>query len=211
MSLCCSNCPLLFPRKAASNDAAPKLLSPDKSALHSTRFSQLDTVLRGLRAFTHIFPQGSLLFPSPLVLQSILSLMLTICLSDESPLRPGLAPPPLGLGVGEGSSASFGSGSGDGEPVWPLGDSASPTPGDVSQDQSVCLWQRVPGCPLASQSPPLQRAWKPRLRKSDHSRCPPLPPLPAPAAFPTRSRQLGRRMGLTPILQGCGWEPSSCS
>lgn len=79
------------------------------------------------------------------MLQSILSLMLTIC--HESPLRPGLAPPSLGLGVGEGSSASLGSGSGDGEPAWPSGDSASPTPGDVSQDQSVCLWQRVPGCP----------------------------------------------------------------
>lgn len=38
VSLSCNNCPLLSPCKAPSHDAAPKLPSSNKSALHPTSF-----------------------------------------------------------------------------------------------------------------------------------------------------------------------------
>jgi hypothetical protein len=70
---------------------------------------------------------------------------------------------------------------------------ASPTLGDVSQDQSVCLWQKVPVCPqpVTTSAESLGRMTTAGVPN----------PLPGPAAqwsFPQGARQLERWMGLPP-------------
>lgn len=80
---------------------------------------------------------------------------------------------------------------------------ASPTLGDVSQDQSECLWQRVSVCPqpVTTSEESLERMTTAGVPN----------PLPAPVAFPTRGPASWEDGWAYPHPPGWGWELGSCS